>query len=57
MPDFKVSYNSKRSFDREVSKVYWIDTRNRYFLVTDKYNEFLWVPIDDCTLVEEDIHD
>lgn len=54
MPDFKVSYNSKRSFDREVSKVYWIDTRNRYFLVTDKYNEFLWVPIDDCTLVEEE---
>ena len=57
MPDFKVSYYSERSFDREVSKVYWVDTNGHYFLVTDKYNNFLWVSISDCTPVEEDIND
>lgn len=40
MPDFKVSYYSENSFDREVSKVYWVDTHGHYFLVTDKYNNF-----------------
>lgn len=53
MSEFSVVIGSGWS-DKHTSKVYAIDIERDIFLVVNKYNQFEWVPINDCVLYEED---
>ena len=37
-----------------ISRVYAVDTVRHEFLIVDNYDDFKWVPTDDCELISKE---